>query len=231
MSALFKFLQENFANITSSCERENKWLEEAPYVVDTSIIPRGGHRRRKSMEPRALANFNGTLVPSTAPHKSTYSFSSNSSSENSTPQTQKSRRRQSVQWMKSPVRDEDKDELGEDAWMLSPVPATPAPEDIRDFVEGQNGWAAETPGAQTPYFFKKEKLVQMTAPGGNKKFADFEEEGDELAGEKEPEKGMGFGMGTAKERDQSVLMRLMAARRKSLQWAPKVGSPLARGGV
>ncbi|PQE17978.1 Breast cancer suppressor BRCT protein [Rutstroemia sp. NJR-2017a BVV2] len=213
------------------CERENKWLEEAPYVVDTSIIPRGGHRRRKSMEPRALANLNGTLVPSTAPHKSTYSFSSNSSSENSTPQTQKSKRRQSVQWMKSPARDEDKDELGEDAWMLSPVPATPAPEDIRDFVEGQGGWAAETPGAQTPYFFKKEKLVQMTAPGGNKKFVNFDEEGDELAGEKEPEKGMGFGMETAKERDQSVLMRLMAARRKSLQWAPKVGSPLARGGV
>jgi hypothetical protein len=222
MCALFKFLRENIANMTSSCERENKWLEEAPYVVDTSIIPRGGHRRRKSMEPRALANFNGTLVPSTAPHKSTYSFSSNSSSENSTPQTQKSKRRQSVQWMKSPARDEDKDELGEDAWMLSPVPATPAPEDIRDFVEGQGGWAAETPGAQTPYFFKKEKLVQMTAPGGNKKFVDFDEE---------PEKGMGSGIETAKERDQSVLMRLMAARRKSLQWAPKVGSPLARGGV
>jgi hypothetical protein len=32
----------------------------------------------------------------------------------------------------------------------------------------------------------------------------------------------------SKEKDERVLMRLMAARRKSLQFAPKVGSPLAR---
>lgn len=31
-----------------------------------------------------------------------------------------------------------------------------------------------------------------------------------------------------REKDEGVLMRLMAARRKSLQFAPKVGSPLAR---
>ncbi|KAJ6015466.1 hypothetical protein N7540_010057 [Penicillium herquei] len=43
------------------CERENKWLDEAPYVIDSSIIPRGGAKRRKSMEPRALSNINGTL--------------------------------------------------------------------------------------------------------------------------------------------------------------------------
>jgi hypothetical protein len=30
--------------------------------VDSSIIPRGGAKRRKSMEPRALSNVNGTLV-------------------------------------------------------------------------------------------------------------------------------------------------------------------------
>ena len=45
----------------SSCERENKWLDEAPYVIDSSIVPRGGAKRRKSMEPRALSNINGTL--------------------------------------------------------------------------------------------------------------------------------------------------------------------------
>ncbi|KAJ5675506.1 hypothetical protein N7462_008403 [Penicillium macrosclerotiorum] len=44
------------------CERENKWLDETPYAVDSSIIPRGGAKRRKSMEPRALSNVNGTLV-------------------------------------------------------------------------------------------------------------------------------------------------------------------------
>ncbi|KAF7597278.1 hypothetical protein BBP40_008120 [Aspergillus hancockii] len=44
------------------CERENKWLDEVDYTVDSSIIPRGGAKRRKSMEPRALSNVNGTLV-------------------------------------------------------------------------------------------------------------------------------------------------------------------------
>ncbi|KAJ5327248.1 hypothetical protein MYU51_017725 [Penicillium brevicompactum] len=44
------------------CERESQWLDETPYAVDSSIIPRGGAKRRKSMEPRALSNINGTLV-------------------------------------------------------------------------------------------------------------------------------------------------------------------------
>ncbi|KAJ5748781.1 uncharacterized protein N7511_010477 [Penicillium nucicola] len=44
------------------CERENQWLDETPYAVDSSIVPRGGAKRRKSMEPRALSNVNGTLV-------------------------------------------------------------------------------------------------------------------------------------------------------------------------
>ncbi|CAG8289449.1 unnamed protein product [Penicillium salamii] len=44
------------------CERERQWLDETPYAVDSSIIPRGGAKRRKSMEPRALSNINGTLV-------------------------------------------------------------------------------------------------------------------------------------------------------------------------
>ena len=47
---------------TCSCERESQWLDETPYAVDSSIVPRGGAKRRKSMEPRALSNMNGTLV-------------------------------------------------------------------------------------------------------------------------------------------------------------------------
>lgn len=69
-----------------------------------------------------------------------------------------------------------------------------------------------TPGAQTPYFLKGQ-LVQQTAPVN--KFVDGGEAGN------------GWG-GLGEKKDESVMMRLMAARRKSLQWAPKVGSPLAR---
>jgi hypothetical protein len=54
-------------NWVLDCERENKWLEETPYTVDCSIIPRGGAKRRKSMEPRALSNVNGTLVRTAEP--------------------------------------------------------------------------------------------------------------------------------------------------------------------
>ncbi|KAF7909149.1 hypothetical protein BELL_0700g00060 [Botrytis elliptica] len=203
------------------CERENQWLDEASYAVDTAMVPRGGARRRKSMEPRALANLNGTLVPSTVPAKSTYSTLTY---PDTTPMTLKSKRRESTQWQKSPISNEDGevDELGDDNWMLSPVPATPAPETISAYAE-EGLWGAETPGAQTPYYFKKDKLVQMTAPGGNKKFVNFDE--DESSGSGNSGDGMGF---LRKEKDQSVMMRLMAARRKSLQWAPKVGSPLAK---
>ncbi|KAF7959215.1 hypothetical protein EAE96_002730 [Botrytis aclada] len=203
------------------CERENQWLDEASYAVDTAMVPRGGARRRKSMEPRALANLNGTLVPSTVPAKSTYSTLNY---PDTTPLTLKSKRRESTQWQKSPIFNEDGevDELGDDNWMLSPVPATPAPETISAYAE-EGLWGAETPGAQTPYYFKKDKLVQMTAPGGNKKFVDFGE--GESNGSGNSGDGMDF---LRKEKDQSVMMRLMAARRKSLQWAPKVGSPLAK---
>ncbi|KAI9640987.1 hypothetical protein NHQ30_010414 [Ciborinia camelliae] len=203
------------------CERENQWLDEASYAVDTAMVPRGGARRRKSMEPRALANLNGTLVPSTVPSRSAYSTLNY---PDTTPRALKSKRRESVQWQRSPIPNEggDVDELGDDGWMLSPVPATPAPETISAYAE-EGLWGAETPGAQTPYFFKKDKLVQMTAPGGNKKFVNFEE--GERSGSGNSGDGMGF---LRKEKDQSVMMRLMAARRKSLQWAPKVGSPLAR---
>lgn len=43
------------------CEREGKWLDEASYEVDSTILPRGGSKRRKSMEPRMLINANGFL--------------------------------------------------------------------------------------------------------------------------------------------------------------------------
>jgi hypothetical protein len=43
------------------CEREGKWLDESSYAVDSTILPRGGSRRRKSMEPRMLVNANGNL--------------------------------------------------------------------------------------------------------------------------------------------------------------------------
>ena len=46
------------------CMREGNWLDESVYAVDQTIVPRGGSRRRKSMEPRMLVNENGLLSAS-----------------------------------------------------------------------------------------------------------------------------------------------------------------------
>ncbi|KIW98919.1 uncharacterized protein Z519_00582 [Cladophialophora bantiana CBS 173.52] len=51
------------------CMREAKWLDESAYAVDASIMPRGGSRRRKSMEPRLLVNDNGFLSANKEHHR------------------------------------------------------------------------------------------------------------------------------------------------------------------
>ena len=193
-----------------SCERENKWLSETPYLIDTAMVPRGGHRRRKSMEPKALANMNGTLLPFVTPVKNsrkTMSPTKASFTIAETPFTSKSHRRDSVQWVLSPANSSD---TCEDQ-ILTPVPATPAPEVISAYAE-EGIYGDETPGSHTPYYNQKEHLVQKTAPPGKRY---FDGEG-------------GNGGFLSEKKDESVMMRLMAARRKSLQFAPKIGSPLAR---
>lgn len=154
------------------------------------------------MEPKALANMNGTLTATDTPSRvSSYTFPAN------TPLTSKARRRDSVQWVRSsPLSSESPDPLSsnEQEDFLSPVPATPQAFYAEDGIEG-----FETPGAQTPYFLKQGQLVQQTAPV--KRCVD---EGHES--------------GLSVKKDENVMARLMLARRKSLQWAPKVGSPLAR---
>lgn len=43
-----------------SCEKENRRIDERDYAVDVAMVPRGGHRRRKSMEPKALSAATAT---------------------------------------------------------------------------------------------------------------------------------------------------------------------------
>lgn len=190
----------------NSCERENEWLEEAPFYIDTKVVPRGGARRRKSMEPKALANMNGTLVSSPVKGSRTPS----------TPITSKNRR-ESATWMYTPSEqaDDDLDEEEDHDWsnlMLTPVPKTPAPDAVARYA------ANLEPGTPSDdeedddldYSPTKENLLTRTCPPKQNPFRE-----------------MGAGI-LSKDKDEQVLMRLMAARRKSLQFAPKIGSPLAR---
>ncbi|PCD44963.1 hypothetical protein AU210_000412 [Fusarium oxysporum f. sp. radicis-cucumerinum] len=186
------------------CERENDWVEESPYKIDTSNVPRGGARRRKSMEPKALANMNGTLVSS--PTKG------GSRTAPSTPIN----RRESTQWMYTPSDQGDEDEEMEDfeysEAILTPVPKTPAPEAIARYAanlvpdtpsdDGDDDDMGDSP--------TKDALLMRTCPPKANPFRE-----------------LGAGI-ISETKDDNVLMRLMAARRKSLQFAPKIGSPLAR---
>ncbi|KAI9854995.1 MAG: hypothetical protein M1813_000602 [Trichoglossum hirsutum] len=182
-------------NWVLDCEREQRWLDEANYAVDPSTIPRGGHRRRKSMEPRALANINGNLVScdspavkdvaaartSFSPTKEFLTFSSPASRRDSfavpptTPQ-------QRLQQLGTDDHD-DNDDMS-----LSPT---------------------------TPYFLHPSEITQRTCPAKPRLlFSPDAMEGGGIVGQRE---------------DEGLRERLLLARRKSLQWAPKVGSPLGRG--
>lgn len=199
------------------------------------MVPRGGHRRRKSMEPRALANMNGTLVPSQTPSRMSMSPIKEFLNLPETPSlnfSSKRGRRESVEWVRSPSSATPEVEPDNQTMILSPIPATPAPEALSSMytesgLYGNEG--DETPGGQTPYFLQKEQLVQKTAPAGRRYVDREQDEGMGFEGGK-GYLGSGGEMGWLEEKkDESVMARLMAARRKSLQFAPKVGSPLARG--
>lgn len=209
----------------SSCERRNEWLDEAPYYIDTSLVPRGGARRRKSMEPKALANLNGMLV-ATAPSKQQPSSSSTArdycQSAPATPANGSSRRRDSSLWIRTPedqidpaiaAHDDDDDWEG-GASFLTPVPKTPAPDAIARYAAAL---AEATPTMTATGLSedgeeeKREAMMTRTCPP--KRTSVYHELGEGIL---------------TREKDEGVLMRLIAARRKSLQFAPKVGSPLAR---
>ncbi|KAI2616090.1 hypothetical protein GGR54DRAFT_611156 [Hypoxylon sp. NC1633] len=190
------------------CERENEWLDEAPYLIDTSLVPRGGRNRRKSMEPKALANSNGTLV---TPIKN----NAGNVRECQTVPNNHISRRDSTAWMRTPSdHDEDEDAPGEHDWemsMLTPVPKTPAPEAVARFAMDV------TPDTTSAIDFNQgssenEQLFLRTCPP-KKSTGPYADLGQGVLGQ---------------EKDQGIMMRLMAARRKSLQFAPKIASPLSK---
>ena len=161
------------------------------------MIPRGGARRRKSMEPRALANMNGNLIPAgiETPAKVSPADEMSPTEEFLTFDTPASRRDTFVIERQTPQEQEP-----------AVVPATPTQATAQDDVlEDGSAWGSPT----TPYYLSKgADLVQRTCPP----------------------KRMGFPVSGEidDQPDETVRRRLLEARRKSMQWASRVRSPLGR---
>jgi len=166
------------------------------------------------MEPKALANLNGMIISS--PVKS-----GGSTREAHTAPSTPMNRRDSTVWMRTPPEqlgysmddgayDENVD--GDLEWaemaMLTPVPKTPAPEAIARYAD-ELTVAIETP-LPAGDDEGREELLMQTCPPRTGVYAQ-----------------LGEGI-LAEHKDQGVMARLVAARRKSLQYAPKVSSPLTR---
>lgn len=173
------------------------------------------------MEPRAFADTASSSLDDGSDRRKTQECKT-------APSTPANGRRSSGLWMRTPedevsaasrrassiYGDEDGDFADADAdWeldsMLMPVPKTPAPETIARYAANVT---PDTPSVDDETLsLSRDELMMRTCPP-------------------KPAGGivlLGQGL-LAREKDEGVLQRLMAARRKSLQFAPKIGSPLAK---
>lgn len=149
------------------------------------------------MEPRALANLNGSLIPASieTPAKVCLENEMSPTKEFLTFDTPVSRRDTFV--IERQRSQEQRPTL---------APATPNPASAQDdMLEDGSEWGSPT----TPYYLSKgAELVQRTCPP----------------------KQMGFPVNGQidDQPDETVRRRLVEARRKSMQWASRIRSPLGR---
>jgi hypothetical protein len=172
-----------------------------PYAVDSTIIPRGGAKRRKSMQPRALSNVNGTLVKTEQPAVSASGRRSGADRETVedfmrlSPSAPSSRNDSST-----PEKSDSKDtDTAEDYYCQTP--RTPGSSFNFDSI-------GMSPA--TPFFLQKERLVQQTCPP------------------KQTRQGLFTSSPSvdAELSSQRLKFKLEAARRKSHAFRPRVRSPL-----
>jgi hypothetical protein len=218
-----------------SCERENIWLDESAYAVDTSILPRGGSRRRKSMEPRALLNMNGNLSNSTATDARRRIVSAEMTKKMRDELIHTPLRNQ-VTAHRSPVQshpgDEEEREDAEDSPLTTPThdvaAATPTGFVSYDPSTSETPAPASAHGVTgsptTPYYLSQgAKLVQMTCPPKQTNRGLFEDPTAEGGNEGASKQGAVPG-----KMDEKMRKRLMEARRRTLGFKPVAGSPLGR---
>lgn len=154
------------------------------------------------MEPKSLANMNGTLIDSN---------SRSSTSQHLVPDTPLNNmsRRDSATWLHTPSDqgEEEQDDIEWSQFILTPAPKTPAPE------------AVAKAAAEMSYSGEDDTVVSP--------MADIDM-GLRTCPPKASHRWQGQASPSKLTLDDHALSRLMAARRKSLQFAPKIASPLSK---
>ncbi|KAJ3563340.1 hypothetical protein NPX13_g8235 [Xylaria arbuscula] len=200
----------DLSTITEVTEPDSTVTLRRPFSGVT--LPSSNHNRRKSMEPKAVANKNGTL---TTPKQPIPIFER---IPQTVPNNYMSLRGSSTFRVPSPSEfDSDEDAPSEPSEMdweatnapiLSPFPQTPDPESVARFARDV------TPGTPTGSSFTTtsgmNNPVMQTCPPKASQVLDI---------------GEGF---VNRGHNQTVMERLMEARRKTMQFAPKVASPLKK---
>jgi hypothetical protein len=164
--------------------------------VDSSIIPRGGAKRRKSMEPRALSNVNGTLVKTNVAGSSSSrrpSMAAGSTSRSATPLSRNDH--------STPDDNRGYESGHADAEKFWQTPRTPSAAAL--------GYNLDSIGMSpaTPFYLsQRSKLVQQTCPP------------------KQTRQGL-FSNASEDAPSRQLKSRLEAARRKSLALKPSARSP------
>jgi hypothetical protein len=191
-------------NWVLDCERENRWLDETPYTVDCSIIPRGGAKRRKSMEPHALSNVNGTLVRTAEPSTPSASGRRYGANLGAVETFRKITPPTPVQVPSTPEQSST-DKYG--------LPQTP----------GYNFANLDAIGMSpaTPYFLSnRAQLVQQSCPPKQSQQG--------LFSANKPSSRRGLFDDDDEEERRKQRARMEAARRKTNLFKPSAGSPLGR---
>jgi len=205
----------------ASCERENEWLDEAQYRIQT---PRRSSIIYSEETGVAMNRRDSSMWKFAAPEDMSVSAEKYSSNNNNNNYDANMLPTNGNHWS-----------------MLSPVPATPAPDAVaryaaslatNDNVEEYEEEDYDLMDIDSP----EEMRLQMQQggqqqPAGAKTCPPKPVLGNIVL--QPPGTGLAagsrdFGISQSTHKDGGVLMRLMAAKRKSMQFAPKVGSPLAK---
>ena len=200
------------ANQSTSCERENKWLDETNYLVDCSIIPRGGAKRRKSMEPRAVTNINGSITPAS----SSTSYGARASRRRSS--------RYSLAAAAAAAAACRRETLEYNKPAMSPSPSN-GKSFLTSLSPERLGSAPKTPTASTPYKFDFEAISPMTPYYSSSAKSPLVQQ---TCPPKQTRRGLFDVQNEHEERISDLRAKLEAARRKSLAFKPTIGSPLGR---